>query len=109
MANRKVSIWKYVLTAKGWRYCRPVIGRNGKIKPDFVIVNGQPEQHDEGAYYIRHREGGKQVWERIGDSSSKALYFAEQKKAYLVAKAAGANAGRWARAFACAWPTAARS
>jgi hypothetical protein len=66
-----------------------VIGRNGKIKPDFVIVDGQPEQHEEGAYYTRYRDGEKQVWERVGDSSARAVYHAEQKKAYLVAKAAG--------------------
>jgi len=89
MANRRVTVWKYVQTNKGWRYCKPVIGRNGKIKPDFVIVDGQPEQHEEGAYYTRYRDGEKQVWERVGDSSARAVYHAEQKKAYLVAKAAG--------------------
>jgi integrase len=89
MANRRVTVWKYVQTGKGWRYCKPAIGRNGKIKPDWVVVNGKQEEHKEGAYYIRYREGDKQVWERIGDSSARAVHQAETKKTYLAAKASG--------------------
>lgn len=33
MANKKISIWLHCKTAKGWRYCRPVYGKNNKIKP----------------------------------------------------------------------------
>jgi integrase len=89
MANRRVTIWKYVLTSKGWRYCRPAVGRNGKIKPDWVVVNGKQEEHKEGAYYIRYRAGEKQVWERSGGGSAQVVHKAEIKKTYLAAKASG--------------------
>jgi hypothetical protein len=39
--NRRVSVWKYVRVGKKWRYCKPSIGKNGKIKPDLVIVKGR--------------------------------------------------------------------
>jgi hypothetical protein len=32
--NRRVSVWKYVRIGKKWRYCKPVVGKNGKIKSD---------------------------------------------------------------------------
>jgi hypothetical protein len=39
--NRRVSVWKYVRVGKKWRYCKRAIGKNGKIKPDLVIVKGR--------------------------------------------------------------------
>jgi hypothetical protein len=36
--NRRVSVWKYVRIGRKWRYCKPAVGKNGKIKPDWVIV-----------------------------------------------------------------------
>jgi len=39
--NRRVSVWKYVRIGKKWRYCKPAVGKNGKIKPDRVIVQGR--------------------------------------------------------------------
>ena len=30
MANRKISIYKYVRLGKNWRYCKPVVGANNK-------------------------------------------------------------------------------
>jgi len=46
--NRRVSVWKYVRVGKKWRYCKPSVGKNGKIKPDWVIVKGREEHHPEG-------------------------------------------------------------
>ena len=34
--NRRVSVWKYVRIGKKWRYCKPAVGKNGKIKPEWV-------------------------------------------------------------------------
>ena len=33
MANRKASTWMYVKAPVGWRYCKPVVGKNNRIKP----------------------------------------------------------------------------
>jgi hypothetical protein len=43
-----VNLTKRVQTPEGLRYCPVVESANGRVKPDFVIVNGQPERHPEG-------------------------------------------------------------
>ena len=49
----KINLSKYVnIGGDQWRFCRVVVGANGRIKPDCVIVAGKPELHREGAYYI---------------------------------------------------------
>ena len=72
MANRKVSVWKYVKAGSRWKYCKPVYGRNNKIKRDWVLVKGNPEQHPEGNFYICYSELYEQkcgtVFQHIFDS-----------------------------------------
>jgi hypothetical protein len=46
------SIYKYVRTSMGGRYCKPIYGKNNKLKPDAVLVGGKEEVHPEGAYYL---------------------------------------------------------
>ena len=58
------SIYKYVRTSKGWRYCKPIYGKNNKLQPDAVLVDGREEVHPEGAYYLN--VGGR--WEKCGRS-----------------------------------------
>ena len=48
----KLSIYKYVRTVKGWRYCKAAFHPNGKIKPNVVVVSGVEEKHTEGRYFL---------------------------------------------------------
>ena len=89
MANRKVSVWKYVKVGSRWKYCKPVYGRNNKIKPNWVLVSGKPEQHPEGNFYISYRQGKKKIWKKIGPSPSEADYAAYVERSILNAKALG--------------------
>jgi hypothetical protein len=89
MANRRASVWKYVKLGKCWRYCRPVIGKNNKIKPNWVIVNGRAEEHAEGNYYIHYLQGRKQVWKRIGKNPAQAMGAADFQEGYFDAVARG--------------------
>jgi hypothetical protein len=34
MGFQKYTIYKYVRTDRGWRYCRPAFASNNKIKPN---------------------------------------------------------------------------
>jgi hypothetical protein len=43
MGLTKFSIYKYVRTSKGWRYCKPSYRRNNKIRPDAILVDGKEE------------------------------------------------------------------
>src|SRR5271169_3617121 len=89
MANRKVSVWKYVKVGKRWKYCKPVMGRNNKIKPHWALVNGKPEQHPEGNFYISYRDGKKKIWKKIGPNPSDAVHAAYVEKSILNAKSLG--------------------
>ncbi len=47
----QVNITKRIDTPEGKRYCAVVIGPNGRIKPDWVMIDGRQERHPEGAYF----------------------------------------------------------
>jgi integrase len=59
---------------------------NGRVKPDFVIFNGQPERHPEGAYYLEWRESGRRVRLSVGKDASSATARRLQKEAEINAK-----------------------
>jgi integrase len=62
---------------------------NGRIRADVVIVNGQPERHIEGAYYLEWREGAKRVRLSVGKDAVDAEGRRKRKAAELNAVNAG--------------------
>jgi integrase/recombinase XerD len=81
--NREVNVTKRVQTAQGLRYCPVVLSANGRIKPDTVLVNGKPEHHSEGAYYLEWREGAKRVRRSVGKDAADATAQRLRKEAEL--------------------------
>ena len=81
--SKEVNLTKRVQTSKGLRYCPVVLSPNGRVKPDLVIVNGQPERHPEGAYYLEWREGGKRVRLSVGKDAADANARRLRKEAEL--------------------------
>ena len=47
----RVNILNYVKVADKWRFA-PAQTQNNKLKQDLVLVDGSPERHAEGTYYI---------------------------------------------------------
>src|ERR1700687_991741 len=97
--NRQVNLTKLVKTSKGPRYCTVVWATNGRIRPDVVMVNRQPERHTEGAYYLEWREGPKRVRLSVGKDAVDAEGRRKRKTAELNAVNEGAalvpeNAGQ---------------
>src|ERR1035438_5741364 len=88
--NREVNLTKRVQTAKGLRYCPVVLSANGRVKPDAVMVNGKPERHTEGAYYLEWSEGSKRVRLSVGKDSADADARRRRKAAELNAVNNGA-------------------
>jgi integrase len=84
--SKEVNLTKRVKISDGMRYCPVMLSANGRLKPDFVIVNGQPERHPEGAYYIEWRENGRRVRLSVGKDASTATARRLQKEAELNAK-----------------------
>jgi integrase/recombinase XerD len=84
--NREVNVTKRVKTPQGLRYCPVVLSANGRIRPDWVVVNGKEERHPEGAYYLEWREEAKRIRLSIGKDAATATARRLQKDAELNAK-----------------------
>jgi hypothetical protein len=69
----------------------PVLSANGKVKPLYAIVDGKPEHHPEGSYFLRYARAGKRVWERVGYDAQLALTAKLKREKSLDPKAAGVD------------------
>jgi integrase/recombinase XerD len=67
----------------------PIESANGKLKPFYAIVDGKPEHHPEGNYFLRYAKNGKRVWERVGNDAQLALTAKQKREKTLEAKAIG--------------------
>jgi integrase/recombinase XerD len=83
MANREVSLYRRVSTNRGLRYCPVVTSKNGRIKPDVVLVDGKEEQHLEGTYYLSWYEGRKLRRTAVGGDANEASVRRFAKEAEL--------------------------
>jgi integrase/recombinase XerD len=81
--SKEVNLTKRVITSRGMRYCPVVMSANGRVKPDLVVVNGQPERHPEGAYYLEWRENGRRVRLSVGKDAQDAAARQQRKQAEL--------------------------
>jgi integrase/recombinase XerD len=88
--NRQVNLTKRIRTSAGLRYCPVVLSANGRVKPDAVLVNGRPERHTEGAYYLEWSEGSKRVRLSVGKDAADASARRLRKEAELNAVNHGA-------------------
>ena len=67
-----------------------VLAATGRVKPDAVLVNGKPELHKEGAYYLEWRAAGKRVRLSVGENPVDAHALWLRKAAELDAVNKGA-------------------
>ena len=81
--SREVNLTKRVQTSEGMRYCPIVLASNGRIRPDLVLVNGRPERHPEGAYYLEWREKGRRIRLSVGKDAQDAAARRQRKEAEL--------------------------
>jgi hypothetical protein len=85
--GRKVvaTLYEYVRTEKGWRYCKPARSSNRKFKPDYVIVGGREEHHPEGQFYVLVSGN----WVLAGGTVQDALRCQQFEQAKLDARRVG--------------------
>lgn len=86
MAHRKVNLTKRIKTQDGMRYCPIVESGNGRVKPDYVAVDGRQERHTEGAYYLEWREDGKRRRLSVGTNAAEAAVQRLRKESELNAR-----------------------
>jgi integrase/recombinase XerD len=89
--SKEVNLTKRVQTSKGMRYCPICLSANGRVRPDMVSVNGHPERHLEGAYYLEWRENGRRVRLSVGKDAADASARRLRKEAELNAVNNGAT------------------
>jgi integrase len=87
--NSSVNLTKRVKTPAGLRYYPAFVAANGRVKPDFVLVDGKEERHPEGAYYIEWREGVKRIRQSVGKDASTAIVQKFRQEQILRSRAAG--------------------
>lgn len=92
MATRgsSVNLVKRVKIEGKWLFA-PVAHdkRSNRIRWDWVEVQGQPEYHPEGVYYLDFRESGKRKREAVGAIPSDAFDKLRRKELALKSRAAG--------------------
>src|ERR1700748_3193484 len=92
--NRTLTILRYAsIPGKGWRRGACVLTKNGKLKPNAVIIGGREVDAPSGRYHLRRYHGTRAVYTELGTDPSDALsrFRAEEAKvkAHVAAVAAG--------------------
>jgi hypothetical protein len=65
--NRTVSLLRYAsVPGKGWRRGAVVMTRNGKLKPDVMLVSGTEVHCPNGRYRMRQYQGKNPVYTELG-------------------------------------------
>ena len=85
----EVNVVKRIVTKDWDRYCTVVLNSNGRIKPDWVVIDGNQEKHPEGSYYIEWREDGQRKRLSVGNDATVALNSKIRKLKELEARAQG--------------------
>ena len=70
--NPDANVTKRVKTPQDLRYCPLVLSANGRIRPDWVLVNGKEERQPEGVYYLEWREGTNRTHLSVGNDPATA-------------------------------------
>jgi hypothetical protein len=93
MPNQAVTLLLVAKTEKGWRRMPVPFGRNGKIRPQYALVDGVPV-HFPGSYYaLRHFEGAKTIWTTVGENATDALAARDREQHLRQAKKLAVKAG----------------
>lgn len=93
MANRTVTIVRICKTEKGWRRYPAAFGKNGRIRPGWVMVGGEAKHYEQGRYELRLYEGSKIVYVLAGQNPAEALAAQKRMEHKLAAKASAQAAG----------------
>lgn len=74
-----------------WTYTKSVTSANNQLRPLFAFVDGRPEHHPEGAYYIRYSVHGRRRCDRIGPNATEAKTALKRQQHLLEGLALGVD------------------
>ena len=88
--NRTVTLLRYAKVADiGWRRGAAVIGKTGKVKPDFMILSGREVYAPEGHYELRILKGKLPSYLNVGNDPAEALAARDREQKLLDARNSG--------------------
>jgi integrase len=97
MGNQKVTLMRYCKVDEGehsvWKRYPVAVGKNGKLRPDYVVIKAQQVHAPTGHYELRFYEGSKLRYENVGNNVQTALTKKQTKERTLTAKTAADVAG----------------
>jgi integrase len=93
MANRKVTLIRNCKTPDGWKRYTAAIGKNGRVRPEWVKVGTKLEHFPTGFYEARYYEGSKVKYLRVSDNAQDALTECSKHAKVLIARDSAQIAG----------------
>jgi integrase len=85
---------RYCKTENGWGRYTAAIGRNGRVRPDYVIIKGaQRGPYPSGHYELRLYKGSKVHYKNVGKDPTEALSARYREMHLLVARDSAKSAG----------------
>src|ERR1017187_6121139 len=73
MANRTITLLRVCKTDDGWQRLPIVMGKNGRIRPGYALVDGKPVAFPEGHYVLRSYEGTRTIFRNVGADAADAM------------------------------------
>jgi integrase len=98
MANERVTLLRSAKIARlGWRRGQAVLGKTGKVKPDFMFLGSGKKKMEvhapEGHYVLRYFDGRLPRYKKLGNDPSEALDELQKAKFQLKFKNEAKTAG----------------
>src|SRR5712692_1902576 len=86
----QVNLTKRVRTGDGQtRFYPAVMAANGRVKPNWVTIDGANVERRDGTYYIDWNEDGKRIRQAVGADAQKADVERQRQESILNGKAQG--------------------
>lgn len=98
MANKAVTLIRYCKVDCGggkavWKRYAALQGKNGRIRPGWVMIDGQQVHCPVGHYELRHYEGRRLRYTNVGEDAQSALNAKERMERLMTAQQAADDAG----------------
>ena len=98
MANETVTLLRSgKIPRLGWRRGQAIIGKTGRVKPDFMFLGRGKRKKEvhapEGHYVLRYYDGRLPRYKKLGNDPSEALDALQRAKSDLKFKNAAKTAG----------------
>lgn len=93
MTTRKATLIIRYKAAVGWKRAEAARGANGRIRPGYALLNGEPVKCDEYTYQVRFYDARKLHYLPAGNDANKAETLRRRTEQQESVKAEAAKAG----------------